>query len=235
MLVYAIAAVFLTSCGEGRRKADTTSVTDSSTANVAPAANTTTTVPQSMMLVTHKVANFAKWKISYDEHDSIRLANQIHSYIIGRGLNDSNMVFVAVKVDDMAKAKTFAKDPSLKKAMQKGGVIGAPSFSFVTITFRDTGTVDTDIRSRAAFQVKDWDTWQKAFEEGEQQRLENGILVRAYGHDVDDNKKVVVVTAIKDTAKANAYWKSDMLKNRMEAAGVIGKPERFLYRLTNRY
>ena len=39
---------------------------------------------------------------------------------------DSNMVMVALKADDMAKAKAFAKDPSLKKAMQKGGVTGAP-------------------------------------------------------------------------------------------------------------
>ncbi len=235
LLVYAIAALFLTSCGEGRKKADTTTDIDSNTANVTPVANTTTTVPLSMMLATHKVANFAKWKISYDEHDSLRLVNQIHSYIIGRALNDSNIVLVGVKVDDMAKAKTFANEPSLKKAMQKGGVLGAPSFSFVTVTFRDTGAVDTDIRSRATFQVKDWDTWKKSFEEGNQQRLENGISVRAYGHDVDDNHKVVVVTAIKDTAKANAYWKSDLLKNRMAAAGVIGEPERFVYRLTHRY
>ncbi|WP_109694818.1 hypothetical protein [Chitinophaga deserti] len=235
LLVYASAALCLASCGEGRKKADTTTDTDSNSAYVTPAVNTTTTAPQSMMLVTHKVANFAKWKISYDGHDSLRLANQIHSYIIGRGLNDSNMVFVAVKVDDIAKAKTFAKDPSLKKAMQKGGVTGTPSFSLVTVTFRDTGAVDTDIRARATFQVKDWDTWLKAFEEGNQHRLDNGISVRAYGHDVDDNKKVIVVTAIKDTAKASAYWKSDMLKNRMAASGVIGEPERFVYRLTHRY
>ena len=46
------------------------------------------------------------------EHDSMRLANEIHSYVIGKGLQDSNTVLVAVKVNDMAKAQTFAKDPS---------------------------------------------------------------------------------------------------------------------------
>jgi hypothetical protein len=83
--------------------------------------------------------------------------------------------------------------------------------------------------------VKDWDAWQKAFEEGAQDRLDNGLAVRAYGHDVDDNHKVIVVTALTDVAKANAYWKSDMLKARMAAGGVIGEPERFTFRVIQRY
>lgn len=37
------------------------------------------------MIVIRKVSDFAKWKISYDEHDSLRLVNGIHSYVIVRG------------------------------------------------------------------------------------------------------------------------------------------------------
>jgi hypothetical protein len=145
------------------------------------------------------------------------------------------MVLVAVKCDDMAKAKAFAKDPSLKKAMQKGGVTGTPSFSFVTMTFQDTAVISSDMRSRTTFAVKDWDTWQKAFEEGKQERIDNGITTRAYGHDADNNKKVELVTAVIDTAKAFAYYKSDALKKRREAGGVIGEPKRFLFRVVQRY
>jgi len=188
-----------------------------------------------VMVVTHKVADFAKWKPSYDAHDSMRLANKIHSYVIGRGMEDSNMVMVALKVEDMDKAKSFAKDPGLKKAMQKGGVASAPSFSFVTLTFQDTAAVSTPLRSRTMFTVKDWDAWQKAFEEGKQERLDNGLTVRAYGHDVNDNHKVVLVTALVDTAKAYAYWKSDLLKQRRAASGVVSVPERFVYRVVQRY
>jgi len=230
--------VFLTSCGGGGEEKKTstdTTAKDSTAMNAAPATSTVITTPQNMMIAKHKVANFAKWKTSYDEHDSMRLVNGIHSYIIGRGMQDSNMVLVAVKVDDMTKAKAFAKDPSLKKAMQKGGVTGTPSFSFVTMTFQDTAVINSDIRSRTTFKVKDWDAWQKAFEEGKQERLDNGITVRAYGHDVDDDHKVVLVTALMDTAKANAYWKSDMLKKRRAAGGVIGEPDRFVYRVVQRY
>jgi hypothetical protein len=237
MLFYAFMVFFLTSCGGGseeKNAADTTS-TDSSTVSAAPETNTIITTPQNMMVAKHKVANFAKWKASYDEHDSMRLANGIHSYVIGRGMKDSNMVLVAVKVDDMAKAKAFAKDPSLKKAMQKGGVTGTPSFSFATMTFQDTANINSDIRSRTTFKVKDWDAWQKAFEEHKQERLDNGLTVRAYGHDPDDDHRVTLVTAVMDTAKAYAYWKSDTLKKRRAESGVIGEPERFVFRVVQRY
>jgi hypothetical protein len=228
---------FLTSCGGGetekKTSTDSTKV-DSSVVAITPKITTITT-PENMMVVKHKVSNYANWKTSYDAHDSARLANGIHNYVIGRGLKDSNLVLVALKLDDLTKAKSFAKDPGLKKAMQKGGVIGTPTFSLVTMTFQDTASVASDLRSRTTFTVKDWGAWQKSFEEGKQERLDNGIAVRAFGHDVGDDKKVVLVTVVLDTAKAFAYYKSDMLKKRREASGVIGEPERFLYRVVQRY
>ena len=239
--LFCVAMVFLfTSCGGSGNgnttAADSTATTDT-TANTTAAApvSTVITTPENLMVVTHKVANFEKWKASYDEHDSLRLASGVHSYVIGRGFQDTNMVMVAVKIDDLTKAKAFAKDPSLKKAMQKGGVIGAPSISFVTETWQDTAKISTNLRSRTTFTVKDWDAWQKGFEEGKQERMDNGITDRVIGHDADDNKKVSLVTAVLDTAKAFAYYKSDALKKRRAASGVIGEPQRFLFRIVQRY
>jgi hypothetical protein len=238
-LLFCAAMLFiLSSCGGDGSKEQTSA--DSSTAEtttnmVIPEVNTIVTTPENMMIVTHKVSNFAKWKVSYDEHDSMRIANGIHSYVLGRGVPDSNMVLVVVKADDVAKAKAFAKDPSLKKAMQKGGVTGAPSISFVTATWQDTANIGAVPRSMTSFMVKDWDAWQKSFEEGKQERIDNGLTVRVVGHDPDDTKKVSLVTAITDTAKAFAYWKSDMLKKRREAGGVIGEPKRFVFRVVHRY
>ena len=236
MLFYSMVFLLASCSGGGNEKKTSTdsTATDTTTAVVTPKITTITT-PQNMMVVTHKVSNYAKWKTSYDAHDSIRLANGIHSYVIGRGLKDSNMIMVAVKVDDTAKAKAFAKDPGLKKAMQKGGVMGTPTFALTTMVFQDTVTISSDLRSRTTFTVKDWAAWQKAFEDGKQERLDNGITVRAYGHISDNDKKVVLVTAITDTAKAFAYYKSDMLKKRRAESGVIGEPERFLYRVVQRY
>ena len=230
--------LIFSSCGSGDEKKTTdnaaTDTTKATTTEPAPV-NTIVTTPQAMIVVRHKVKDFAQWKISYDAHDSLRLAFGIHSYVIGRGEMDSNMVFVATKADDIAKAKAFGKDPSLKLAMQKGGVIGAPTVQFETIVFQDTVAIDSKLRVLNELTVKDWDAWQKAFSGGNQERTDNGIVVRAYGHGESDNHKVSLVTALTDTAKAHAYWKSDMLKKRREASGVIGEPKRFVFRIVQRY
>ena len=231
LLFYSIVFLLASCAGsESEKKISTDSTTtDSSTAVVGPK-KTTITTPQNVMGLKCKVYDYAKWKTAYDAYDSVRLVYGIHSYLIGRGLQDSNMILVTMKIDDIAKAKAFAKDAGLVKKMLKGSVKSKPAFTFFTMTFQDTQIVASDIRSRTTFTVKDWGAWQKAFEEGKQERLDNGIAVRAYGHDVDDDKKVVLISVILDTTKAYAYYKSDMLKKRRAADGVIGDPDRFLYR-----
>lgn len=239
LLFGAALVFFLTSCGgdgsEEKATGDSTTTTETKTAEPAPV-NTIVTTPTSMVSVTHKVSDYEKWQPAYDGHDSARLANGLHSYVIARGFNDPNTVMVVLKADDVAKAKAFAKDPSLKKAMQKGGVSGAPSISFLTAVWQDTGALAPNtLRSRTMFTVKDWDVWLKNFQEGKQERIDNGIVDRVIGHDADDNKKVVLVTAVMDTARAFAYYKSDALKKRREAGGVIGEPQRFLFNVVKRY
>lgn len=240
MFLFATVIVFLTSCGGGGREKNATDSTGMGTdstvvAETPMATSTIVTTPQNIVVVKHLVADFGKWLPHYEGHDSMRLANKLHSYVIGRGVQDPNMVVVVVKADDMAMAKAFSKDASLKNAMQKGGVKGAPTFNFVTMVYQDTAMIDSDIRSSSTFTVKDWDAWVKAYEEGKQDRMDNGLVTRAYGYDVDDNHKVFLVTALTDTAKAYAFFKSDMLKKKREAAGVVGEPVRFIFRVVKHY
>jgi hypothetical protein len=236
-LFYVGVLLFLSSCGSGgnEKTAAMDSTASADSAAKAQAANTIVATPQTVVVVTHKVADFAKWFTAYEGHDSARLANGLHNYVIGRGLGDSNMVTVVLRADDTAMAKAFAKDPRLKTAMQKGGVLGAPTMTLVTEMWQDTAKIESTLRSRATYTVKDWDAWVKGFEDGKQERMDNGIVDRAFGHDLNDNKKVYVVTALSDTAKAFAYYKSDGLKKRMQAGGVIGQPVRFFYRLVKHY
>src|SRR5215210_4295801 len=118
-LLVATCMMFLTSCGNDQQKSeaattDSTASTTNTTSSNASSKTDIDTTPQTMLLVRHKVANYAKWKMSYDSHDSFRIANGIHNYVISRGVEDSNMLLVATKADDVAKAKAFAKDPNLK-------------------------------------------------------------------------------------------------------------------------
>jgi hypothetical protein len=230
------AVLFLTSCGSGGDKTSATDTTKAAdTTAKAPPVNTIVTTPQNMVVVTHKVADYAKWLAGYEAHDSARLAAGLHNYVIGRGIPDSNLVMIALKVDDTTKAKAFEKTPGLKEAMKKAGVIGAPTMTLVTETWQDTAKIETTLRSRTSLMIKDWDVFVKAFEEGKQERIDNGLSDRVIGHDLDDNKKAYIVYAISDTAKAFAYFKSDALKKRREAGGVVGQPVRIFYRIAKHY
>src|SRR5687768_17063101 len=94
MPILAILVFVLSSCNSG---SDTTTTNTDSVSSDTVTATTTTapetnvvTTPENVMVAKHKVKDFAKWKASYDEHDSLRLANGIHNYIIGRGVKDTN-------------------------------------------------------------------------------------------------------------------------------------------------
>ena len=145
------------------------------------------------------------------------------------------MLTTSQNPDDIAKAKAFSKDASLKKAMQQAGVLGAPTITFTTLLYQDTATPGSDLRSMANFKVKNWDNWRKAFESPNGGRIDNGLKLRVYGHDVDDNQEVRLVNAVLDSAKAVAFWKSDQMKQIKAESGVVGEIERFIYRVVKKY
>jgi hypothetical protein len=228
----ALAFLFSSCGGDEEKTTDTTTAADST--SKAPE-STVVTTPETIITVWHKVADFAKWKASFEAHDSFKLANGIHNYVLGRSVEDTNMILVATKADDVEKAKAFMKNPDLKTAMQKGGVVGAPSISINTIVYQDMSPNMSDLRSMTTFTVKDWDAWKTSFESNRQVRMDNGITDRAYGYDPDDNHKITLVVAINDTAKAEAFWNGDLIKQKRAESGVVGEVKRRVYRIAHKY
>jgi hypothetical protein len=241
-ILLAALPLLLFSCGGGTSNKDEKAGTDTAAVTtpvetppaLAPV-NTIVTTPETMLTIVLKASNFQKWMAVYEKGDSMRMADGLHDYVIGRGFNDSNMVLVAMKADDPEKAKAHMKMPGVKKMMQMAGVMGNPDISITTMTWQDTVNVGNVLRSRTTFSVKSWSAWETSFKEGRQERMDNGITDRVYGHDAMDSNKVSLVTAVMDTAKAFAYYKSDALKKRRAASGVIGEPKRFLFHIVKRY
>ena len=236
MIAFAAILLFIVSCNDEAETTTDEATGDTTVATTAPAATETAmnTTPTTFMIVRHKVKDYATFKPSYDSHDSFRLANGIHNFLIGRGVDDPNTVLVAVRADDVEKAKAFSKNPELKKAMEEAGVVGAPNIMLINSVALRTNS-SSDLRVISTFTVKDWDAWKTRFEAGKQFRLDNGVEDRAYGHDVDNKNKVIVVGAILDSAKVRAYHNSPELKKRLDSSGVIGTPNRFWYRVTQQY
>jgi hypothetical protein len=235
LLIFMAMPLLFISCNGDEKKSEPETPAAENTSAPAVKVNTIVTTPQLMALIKHKIKDYASWKSVYDAHDSARLANGLHSYVIGRSMQDSMEIMVALKADNLDKAKAFTKDPTVKEQMKKAGVMSTPEISLINIMWQDTVDVGNIPRVISTYAVKDWDTWKTVFEEGKQERIDNGIVDRQYGHDADDNHKISLVTAITDTAKARAYWTSDALKKRREAGGLTSEPKRFVFNIVQRY
>ena len=227
--------ILLLSCNSGDKKAsdtaaDTTAVKKDSVPPPAPVASG----PAMIMTITHKVANYAKWKAAYDEHDSARLSYGVHNYVICRGVDDSNMVMVAMRMDDVNKAKEMGSSKELMERMKKAGA-SKPSIEYTEAVMNDSTAIQQTIRVMVKHKVKDWSAWKTAFDSHKQARMDAGLTDRVVGHLVGDDHSVFIVFAVADLAKAKAFMESKDLKDKMNEAGVVGPPTSFFYRIAARY
>lgn len=235
-MLFAAGLLFFSSCNSGETDTNNTTGGDTTAKKEEPAPPPAPAKPANVTLVWHKVANYAKWLALYESHDSARLANGLHNYVIGRGLDkDSNMVMVALKMDDAEKAKQFSASPELKAAMQKGGVSGAPRIAYMDVQMLDASTDNADLRVMRMVKVKDYDAWKKAFDNNRQERTDAGLTERALGYSIGDNHNVTIVYAVADKKKADDYFGSPELIEKMKAGGVEGKPETFWYKVAKKY
>jgi len=83
------------------------------------------------MLVQHKVKNFAEWKKVYDSVAGLRASNGELSDKIYNDASDPNKLTIVFKWNSLANAQKWAQSPELKAAMEKAGVDGPPSISFL--------------------------------------------------------------------------------------------------------
>jgi hypothetical protein len=233
----AVSTLFLlNSCNSGEEKKteattkDTTAVQRTDTMPPVKPAK-----PNNLVVIRHKVANYAKWFPAYEGHDSVRRAYGIHNYILGRDLDDSNMVTVSLIMDDSAKAKEFAALPNLKETMKKGGVMGAPTMQYLDVQWLDTSAQLGPIRVRVTHKVKDWDAWKKAFDSHKQARMDAGLTDRMIAYNMDDHSMVTIVMAVSDLAKAKAFASSKDLKDKMAEGGVVGAPTIVWYTIAKKY
>src|SRR5882672_8961668 len=89
----ALPLLALISCGS---KADKKAEEKKDTTATVPVVETppAPVKPGDEMLIQHKVANYAKWKKEFESHDSVRASFGLSKFVVGRGMDDSNMLVV---------------------------------------------------------------------------------------------------------------------------------------------
>ena len=80
-----------------------------------------------MIVIHHKVKEFASWKSGYDKHAGIRKAAGLNHDHVLQSVDDPNTVTVVMDFANLAKAKAFAASADLKTVMKAAGVVGTPA------------------------------------------------------------------------------------------------------------
>ncbi len=79
-----------------------------------------------LLIVQHKVRDYADWRPVFDAHESSRVGAGITNPRVYRGIEDANDITMLFDVADAERARAWAGEEDLKTAMQKAGVLGAP-------------------------------------------------------------------------------------------------------------
>jgi protein-disulfide isomerase len=233
--------MLLSSCNssDDKKTEETTTNTATETTTAPDKAPETTATPKlsNAMVMQFKVADFAKWQSKYElkERDSIRRASGLSNYVVGRGLDDPNKVIVFLKMEDANKAKELTGSQGMKDRMKEAGVTGTPTFNYVEVVMDDNSRIEQTNRLMMTHKLKDWDAFKNEFDKHKQVRLDAGLIDRAIGHPIDDPHEAILVFAVTDMAKAKAFLQSKDLKDKMEKAGVEGKPTSFFYNIEKMY
>lgn len=187
-----------------------------------------------IVLFQHPVKDFDLWKPHYMAHDSVRQAYGLRQMTLGQGVEDPNMVLIALTADDVDKAKEFVMMPELKTVMDSAGVTGPPTIHYINIVRFDSATVAMKDRVIIWHRVKDYDAWLKVFDnEGRKTRMEHGLVDRGLGRGVEDPNMVYISFGVTDMEKAKARSASEELKGLMTEAGVEGPPTAFWYKVVD--
>ena len=81
-------------------------------------------------MISHKVANYAKWKRVVKSHAKWRKESGEKSFYVCRDSKKPNDLMVWCEWDTAARMKRFVQSAELRAAMEDAGVMGQPAVSF---------------------------------------------------------------------------------------------------------
>jgi len=231
-IIVSCLALFIISCNNEAAKDEAKAATDTAAAvSTEPVASKPAFTPFKVVVIQHKVKNFAKAEAGYFKNDSLRQAAGITHYGLGRLVKDSNMVFVMDKIEDVEKSKAFFSAPKVKAAMSKAGVSSPPGFSYGEVVRENSAPSATNDRVAITHHVKDYDAWLKSFDaKGDSARTANGLTERGIIRDLNDPNTVSVIFEVSNMEKAKARLASPEIKKNMKEAGVDSPPTIRWYR-----
>ncbi|HXZ99057.1 MAG TPA: cyclase [Candidatus Binatia bacterium] len=82
------------------------------------------------VIVRHRVRDYDAWKSVFDEGGELRRRHGALGHQLYRVSSEPQELISVNLFKDAAGAQAFGTDPSLREAMERGGVLGAPDVAF---------------------------------------------------------------------------------------------------------
>ena len=79
-----------------------------------------------VLLIRHKVADYAAWKTVFDENERTRRAHGARGGRVLRRAADPDDLVLLIEWDDPDRARLFAASDDLREAMERAGVTDRP-------------------------------------------------------------------------------------------------------------
>ena len=84
------------------------------------------------LLLSHSVADYAKWRAGFDAHEPARrAAGATGIFHVYRDVESPNQITSLLEWITAENARKFAADPALKEVMRAAGVTSAPEVHFM--------------------------------------------------------------------------------------------------------
>jgi len=83
------------------------------------------------VLVRHKIADYDRWKMTFDAAIGFRQAGGERSCRIFRNPEDSRDLTLLFEWESLEKARSFMSSEELRTRMQQAGVLGPPQIEFM--------------------------------------------------------------------------------------------------------
>ena len=84
-----------------------------------------------LMIIHHKVNDFAAWKPIYDAHEPKRIGAGLSNGRVFQSVDDGNDVVILFDMADAQRARDFAASEDLRTTMARAGVLGPPTLHFL--------------------------------------------------------------------------------------------------------
>jgi hypothetical protein len=78
----------------------------------------------------HPVEEYARWRQSFDAHESTRRRYGIQVLKVQRNIDHPLEIVIVLEAEDLALAREFAGSNELRMAMIRAGVVGRPEVWF---------------------------------------------------------------------------------------------------------